>query len=891
MNSAEVRQSFLDFFKSKEHQIVPSASLMPTSPNLLFTNAGMNAFVPCFLGEQKPSSKRIADTQKCIRAGGKHNDLEDVGFDTYHHTLFEMLGNWSFGDYFKKEAIEWGWELLTKVWGFPKDRLYATVYEPGKGEPAEFDQEAYDIWQEIFKKEGMDPAIHIRKDGKKDNFWMMGDTGPCGPCSEIHIDLTPHGDTKGNLVNQDSPFCIEIWNLVFIQFNAEVDGSFSPLSAQHVDTGMGLERVAGIMATTKNFTDYSNPPSNYDSDLFTDFFKHITQKSGHTYGASIPQDRDNMTTDERNDCIFRVLADHIRTLCFAIADGIMPGNEGRHYVLRRILRRAVLFGKRLDLEAGFFTDLVDPLIEKMGHVFPELLKRKGIIKKVIHNEEKTFDRTLDRGLQIFEKIIRESKTEVAGRDAFLLYDTYGFPLDLTQLLAAERHLHVNINDFHLEMERQRQRARESQKKTVITVQGDNASAPQTIFVGYDFNELTGVESEITTVVENKGKIFLAFQKTPFYAEMGGQVGDSGTGYLNGNPFNITNTIKDNTGAYLHETDMRAEENLVGQEVQLSVNEDRRNAIQRHHTATHILHWALRKVLGDHVHQAGSLVNENHLRFDFSHFEAPTPDQLNQVEVMVNQRLLENAEVTWYEVPFKEKPKECIAFFGEKYGDVVRVVDIGGFSVELCGGTHVKATGEMGLLKIMQESAIAAGTRRIEAVAGESAYQLISRNHRQLHELALKLSCKTEELTDKVISLLEQRSAQEKAIRTYQQKEAASQGNNLVEKAIDRNGVKWISSQVQVANPNDMRGIAVQLSQKLGGPSVVILGASFGEKVNILALCSDEAIQAGHKAGDIVRDITSQLGGKGGGKPDFAMGGAKDAGRLSEVLERYLAAGV
>lgn len=463
MNAAEIRQSFLDFFADKKHTIVPSVPLLPTAPNLLFTNAGMNPFVPYFLGEQTSPEKRVANTQKCIRAGGKHNDLEDVGFDTYHHTFFEMLGNWSFGDYFKKEAIEWAWELLTDIWQFPKERLYATVYKPDDNEPAIFDQEAWDFWANIFQAEGLDPHKHICYGNKKDNFWMMGETGPCGPCSEIHIDLTPNGDSKGTLVNVDSPFCMEIWNLVFIQYNATDTGDFLPLSAQYVDTGMGLERIAGIMATTKHFHDFSSLPSNYNSDLFTSLFDALKKDSGHHYKGIIAQNRNQLSENECKDSAFRILADHARTIVCSIADGILPGNEGRHYVIRRILRRAVLWANRIGLPQGSFAKLCDPVIEKLSPIFPELIHQRKTIQKVLANEEETFSRTLDRGLQLFDKMTVNSSQCLSGKDAFTLYDTYGFPLDLTQLIAQERNLSVDLEGFDQEMKIQQNRARAAQK--------------------------------------------------------------------------------------------------------------------------------------------------------------------------------------------------------------------------------------------------------------------------------------------------------------------------------------------------------------------------------------------------------------------------------------------
>lgn len=887
MTSAELRQSFLDFFASKGHTVVPSAPLMPSSPNLLFTNAGMNQFVPYFLGEQKAPYARAADTQKCIRAGGKHNDLEDVGFDTYHHTFFEMLGNWSFGDYFKQEAIAWGWELLTEVWQFPKERLYVTVYRPDEGDPAEFDQEAYDIWKVLLEKDGLDPALHIRTGGKADNFWMMGETGPCGPCSEIHIDLTEKGDTQGELVNADSPYCIEIWNLVFMQFNAEPDGSFKELSAQHVDTGMGFERVAGILATTDNFKDFSKSPSNYDSDLFTDLFRHISDMSGQTYTATVPANRDDLSGQEMTDVIFRVLADHIRTLSFSIADGILPGNEGRNYVLRRILRRAVMFGKRINLPKGFFANLVEPLVEKMSPFFPELKKQQEIIHKVIKQEEQAFERTLDRGLQLFDKFTLDGSPGISGEQAFILYDTYGFPLDLTQLIARERNLGVDTAGFEAEMEKQRQRARDAQKKDVISVFEEGEKIHSTQFIGFDCHEITAIETELIGTFEGENESYLVFAQSPFYAEMGGQVGDTGQADIVGERIEILDTLTDAAGHVLHKVPKaEAYEEMIGRTATLSVDCDRRRQIQRHHSATHLLNWALRETLGTHIRQAGSLVAPGHLRFDFSHFEALSPEQLATIEQMVNQQIIYNFAVQWYEIPIEEKPDDVVAVFGEKYGAVVRVVDIGGFSKELCGGTHVHASGELGLFKVLSESAIAAGTRRIEAVCGFSAVDMAQEQFNRLHALSRKLYCRPDELEARLEHLQEQKQDLEKKLRSIEQQQAAAQGGDLLSNAVEKDGLKWIAASVTAANPNDLRGLGKDLLQKLG-EGVVVLGGDIGGKVTVLAMCSPQAIEAGHKAGDIVRDLTAQLGGKGGGKPDFAMGGGKDAGKLDEVLSGLL----
>ncbi len=905
MTSSEIRQSFLDFFESKRHSIVPSAPLLPDAPNLLFTNAGMNQFVPYFLGEREAPFRRAADTQKCIRAGGKHNDLEDVGFDTYHHTFFEMLGNWSFGDYFKAEAIEWAWELLTGVWGFPRERLYATVYRPGEGDPAEFDQEAHDLWKAIFEREGLDPAVHILGGGKKDNFWMMGETGPCGPCSEIHIDLTPAGDTGGKQVNADSPWCIEIWNLVFMQFNAGEDGSLSPLPARHVDTGMGFERVAGILATTRGFTDFSQPPSNYNSDLFTALFEHLSEHCGHRYGRTMPEDRARLGEAEMKDCAFRVIADHIRTLAFSIADGILPGNEGRNYVLRRILRRAVMFGKRLELPDGFFARLAPVVVDRMGDHFPELKQRAGIIGKVLSSEEATFEKTLERGMKEFVNYA-DSKGKagsgrqgaggtLSGEDAFTLYDTYGFPLDLTQLLARERGLTVDTEGFEKCMDEQRRRARAAQKKEVIRVAGARGDTPPTEFVGFDDRNLEAVTVRTLELRTGEdGSFWALFDRTPFYAEMGGQVGDTGLAQGPRHDFRVVDTRKDDHGHILHRLDSvdpgdapEPPEALPSDlEARLFVDLARRRAIQRHHSATHLLNWALRSTLGPHVRQAGSYVGPDRLRFDFSHFENVSKQQLHEIERMVNGRVLENAPVEWYEIPYDEKPDDVVAVFGEKYGDVVRVVDIGGYSKELCGGTHVRATGEIGLVKIISESGIAAGTRRIEAACGEAAFELAGRTFDRLAALAEALKCPVAEVEEKLESLAHQRKELEKELKRMRQKASAGQADELLASAGElEGGLKLVKAVVDAPDPNELRGMATGLGKKIG-EGVVLLAAAFGDKVSICATASPGAIAAGYKAGDIIRDLTAKLGGKGGGKPDFAMGGAPDEGKLDEVLKAY-----
>ena len=895
MTSAQIRQSFLDFFAKQGHTIVPSASLLPDSPGLLFTNAGMNQFVPIFLGDRAPDvskwagvkpskDTRAADTQKCIRAGGKHNDLEDVGFDTYHHTLFEMLGNWSFGDYFKQDSLTWGWELITKVWGIPAKRLYATVYSPNKakGDPAEFDQEAYDIWAEIFRKEGLDPALHIVHGNKKDNFWMMGDTGPCGPCSEIHFNLLPSDDEvegrKG--VNSSSPRCIEIWNHVFIQFNANADGTFSPLAAKHVDTGMGFERVAGIHASTKGFTDFTPEPSNYEADVFAPLFAKITALSGKTYARTVPTKREGLTEQENTDIAFRVLADHARTISCAIADGIMPGNDGRNYVIRRILRRGILYGKKLGLTTGFFEQLVAPVVESLGPVFPELVAQQDIIRRVIRAEEESFGRTLERGLQIFTKAAGAGA--VSGATAFELYDTYGFPLDMTQLLAAERGLAVDATEFERLMEEQRKRGQASTKKVIVVAatEGDTSVDLQaTKFLGYD--QLTA-HAQLIDVITAEKDTFLIFDQTPFYAEMGGQAGDTGTALINGQLVHITDCVKDKAGRHLHKVAEGASAVSVGARAELSVDVVRRRAISRQHSAAHLIHWALRKVLGTHVRQAGTSKTPDRMRFDFSHFEAVTHAQLLEVEQLVNAKVIDNAKVETYETEFDQKPEGTLAFFGDKYGKFVRVVDIGGYSRELCGGTHVSTAGEIGLIKIVAEMAVAAGTRRIEAVAGQAAIEFINAREAALAAVNAHLGAGTADVTKKLEALLAHQKELEKQLKSFQQKALAGLATELAAKATVREGLKYVSAVAPVDDQEALRSLGSQVLGLLG-EGVVQLGATYGDKASLVAFCSPAAIKAGHAAGKIVQTITAQIGGKGGGKPDFAMGGGKDIGKLAEIM--------
>jgi len=898
MTSAQIRQSFLDFFHSKQHTIVSSSSLMPDSPNLLFTNAGMNQFVPIFLGERPADvskwagalaslDTRAADTQKCIRAGGKHNDLDDVGLDTYHHTFFEMLGNWSFGDYFKKEAIDWAWELITEVWKFPKNRLYATVYSPDKtkGDPSDFDQEAWDLWAVHFRAAGLDPAVHIVHGNKKDNFWMMGDTGPCGPCSELHVDLTPAGDTRGALVNKGSAECIEIWNLVFIQFNANPDGTFSPLPAKHVDTGMGFERVASIIQGTKGFSDFAHARiSNYETDVFRPIFDELERMSGKRYGSTLPASGSTGDTEqEKIDVAFRVIGDHIRTLSFAVADGIQPGNTDRNYVLRRILRRAVRYGRSLGFREPFFYKLVDVVASAFGSVFPEVRARQQHVKDVLKLEEEAFNKTLDRGIALFEE---EAKTAqgLSGAFAFRLYDEQGFPLDLTELMARERGLTVDVKGFNELMEAQRARARAAQKKQVIELSQIETQTP-TRFVGF---ELLETPAKVVEVVELKDKTAVILDVSTCYAEMGGQVGDTGELGGGGQLWRVTNTQKSGN-TWLHFID-GGDAPAVGSTVSLGVDKARRRAIQRHHTVTHLLHWALHEVVSKEASQKGSFVGPDKLTFDFN--SAPlTPAQVSDIERLVNERIVENAVVSWIEVPYAEvklRP-DVMQFFGDKYGERVRVVQIGGikdalngYSMELCGGTHAHATGEIGLFRIVGENAIAAGVRRIEGVAGLTAFDAMRSDRDRVRSVATTLNAPVGELEKKLESLLAHQKELEKALKAAAQREAAGRAKALLAQAgTSAGGVPFIVENLGGVDADAALSLVEALRAQFKG--VVVVGSS-GGGVAVMASVSPE-FTAKVQAGKIIQSIAPILGGKGGGKPDFARGGGKDASKMNEALKQ------
>ncbi len=1005
--AAEIRQTFLDFFKEKQHTIVPSDNVGYTSRDgaRIFTNAGMNQFVPIFLGERQPDvdtwpgvlhkglPTRAADTQKCIRAGGKHNDLEDVGLDTYHHTFFEMLGNWSFGDYFKKEAIAWSWELIVERFGFPPSRVFATVYCPhmdaeiwqkelefvktqinGNGEIIDStkyvhvfhndilagkepfagmikfepsDMEAAQYWFRKFAEKGLDPFIHIVPGNKKDNFWMMADTGPCGPCTEIHIDLTPgaiHLDEARQragalLVNGSDASCIEIWNNVFIQYNANPDGSFTPLPAQHVDTGMGFERLCSIIQGTRNFTDFESAQiSNYDTDVFKPIFDELTKLSGKEYKSTLPPPNSQLSTlnsQLQEDVAFRVIADHLRTLSFAIADGIQPGNTDRNYTLRRILRRAVKYGRALEFKEPFFYKLVDVLAAEMGDVFPELRAKKEQIKSVLKLEEEAFNRTLDKGIALFEYVaqlllavthdnpeqssrkpyysnthgklgtlIRQPNgniiRELAAEFAFKLYDEQGFPLDLTELMARERGLTVDTEGFDKFMTKQRERARAAMKKNVVSVSEIETKDP-TQFVGYDALE---TEAKVLEVVAMQDKTAVVLDTSVCYAEMGGQVGDKGELIIGASSIPITDTTKvGNTWLHFINPEDSAFVIPHSSFATLRVDAPRRHAIERHHTVTHILHWALHEVVSRDATQKGSSVTPDKLTFDFNS-AALTPAQLADIERLVNERIVANDPVSWTEAPYKDVQanKDIMQLFGEKYPETVRVVQIGGtahaldgYSMELCGGTHTRFTGEIGLFRLASESAVAAGVRRIEAIAGLEAYAAARSDADLLKLLAGKVSAQgTADIEKKLDQLLMQQKELEKALKAAQQREASAKAKELlatVEEDVSLpSGASLPPGECSripllIANLGDVDGdYALALNDALKGQfnGVIVLAATGGGSVTLMASVGKEH-QAKLQAGKIIQAIAPIVGGKGGGKPDFARGGGKDVTKVDAAL--------
>jgi alanyl-tRNA synthetase len=945
MTSSEIRNSFLKFFEERAHTIIPSAPVVPyDDPTLLFANAGMNQFRDVFLGTGKRSYTRATDTQKCIRVSGKHNDLEEVGRDTYHHTFFEMLGNWSFGDpsepdgigragYYKKEAIEWAWELLTKVWGLPKNRLWATVYKD--------DQEAEQFWKSVTD---IDPN-HILRFGEKDNFWEMGETGPCGPCSEIHIDRTPDGTANASMVNAGVADVMEIWNLVFIQYNRDEAGKLSPLPAKHVDTGMGFERVCAVLQG-KN--------SNYDTDVFTPIINKICSLTKTPYDGrlnGIPQSQIDF------DTAMRVIADHVRTLTFAIGDGATPSNEGRGYVLRRILRRATRFGRNLGMHEPFIYQLVPTLVETMSYIFPEIKTNQDHIQRVIKGEEESFNATLDRGLEKFEDVVKQigHSTTFPGEDAFKLYDTFGFPLDLTELMATERGLRVDVEIFTELMQKQKERSRETRvslsgslsfsgslENPVIggkesVRQLDTSTYEKSFrFVGYDNLE---AESSILTIKDN----LVVLESTPFYGESGGQVGDTGEITTGNNSFHIIDTQKSGS-VNVH----ILEKQLTGSSgrVKARVDKERRLSIMRNHSATHLLHNALRRILGTHVQQAGSLVAPDYFRFDFSHFAKLSEQQLTDIEALVNEKIKENIPRTpgLNNIPFEDAKKMgALMFFGDKYGERVNVIQFGDFSTEFCGGTHINNTGEIGYFKIRSEGSVASGVRRIEGVTHNYALELLKFQEKSyfdrldyayehldeisnlkseltaisngesdfIHysfggfeqrledlkhitpipdhvsiELAScfeQLSNRNQVLEEFLMNLADEKKLFEKELARFRLKSLSGSMDELISSAVSVDNFKLIAVKVSAASMDELKSFGDTLRSKLGS-GIGVLASAIEDKVQLVCVVTDDLIAAKRiEAGKVIGAVAKMVGGDGGGRPHMATAGGKDIAKIDEAL--------
>ncbi|HRA12159.1 MAG TPA: alanine--tRNA ligase [Chitinophagaceae bacterium] len=864
MTSAEIRQAFMDFFYSKGHTIVPSAPIVvKDDPTLMFTNAGMNQFKDYFLGNKLPPYGRIADTQKCLRVSGKHNDLEEVGVDTYHHTMFEMLGNWSFGDYFKNEAIAWSWELLTDVYKIPKDRLYATVFEGDEMENIPASKIALIKWKEYLSDD------NIVFGNKKDNFWEMGDTGPCGPCSEIHVDCRTDEERKQTpghlLVNKDHPQVIEIWNNVFIQYNRKKDGSLEPLAATHVDTGMGLERLVRVL---------QGKQSNYDTDIFTGTIAATEKITKKKYDSS----------DSKEAIAFRVIADHIRAISFTIADGQLPSNTGAGYVIRRILRRAVrYYYSYLDYKQPLLNQLVPVLAKQFETVFPELQQQLDFVTKVVKEEEDSFLRTLDKGLKRIDDIVSNvvDKT-IAGKDAFELFDTFGFPVDLTRLIAAENSLSVDEKGFESEMQQQKNRSRaativDAEDWTVLK-EGSNK------FVGYDSLEAKASVIKYRKVKAKGKELFqIVLDTTPFYAESGGQVGDKGILTIGNSPFTIIDTRKDND-LIIHFAESIPDD-LSG-EVVAKVDASKRKHTELHHSATHLLHAALRTVLGTHVAQKGSLVNEEHLRFDFSHFAKVTDEEIAKVEALVNEKIRQNIPVVIKEMSKDEAMKlGAMALFGEKYGDVVRVVVMDpNYSVELCGGNHVGATGELGLFKLTSESAVAAGVRRVEAVCGKQAEDHMNQQFNLLSSLREALK-NPKDIQKAIENLQIENASLQKHVDAMVARQLVGIRNELLEKDEIVNGVNFIGDIVEVSNPDALKKLCFDLKNHLRD-HVAVLCVNINGKP-FVAVGISETVVAAKKldAGQIIKEhIAPLIKGGGGGQKTLATAGGQDISQLEKVIE-------
>ena len=851
MKSSEIRKSFIEFFQKKDHKFIRSAPVVPIGdPTLLFTNAGMNQFKPIFLDESKPEHVRAVNSQKCIRVSGKHNDLEEVGIDTFHHTFFEMLGNWSFGDYYKKDAIKWAWELLTDVWGLDKKRLWVTVYKE--------DQEAYDFWLSQTDIEE-DRVLWF---GKKENFWEMGETGPCGPCSEIHYYIgenTANQSSEG--VNIDDQYW-ELWNLVFIQNERLADGSLVQLSQSHVDTGAGLERITSVL---------QNKTSNYETDLFQPVIKELESKSKIKYVD--------------NPVPFQVIADHIRMLCFSIADGALPSNEGRGYVLRRILRRASRFGRVLKLEEPFLHKLVPTLCELMSEAYPELTEKSTHIKLVIGTEETLFNQTLGRGINHLEKLIDklDSGSTISGEDAFKLYDTYGFPIDLTQLIARENDIKVDEDGFDSEMSKQKKKARQSGKfklkdKNInwVTISSEKDSE----FVGYEYLKTS---SRVLKYAEIENGYIIVLDKTPFYAESGGQVGDRGSISFDGVDLTVIDVQKQNE-MIVHLCKGEVSNWSKANSVKCSVDEDHRNNVKRNHTATHLLHAALKSVLGDQVQQAGSLVHPNYLRFDLTYFEKISKAQIREIEKIVNSQILINSTLNVSIKAYDEAIKNgVVALFGEKYGDQVRVVSTGKFSNELCGGTHVNSTGDIGLLKIIEESSLASGVRRIVAVTGSAALELFQNQSDLIFDIQRKFNCNEDELSNRINTLYEDKKSLEKKLKQLNQSD-------------DSEILLWIKDSIEVGDHVlVMRNLSIEDSdelKRLGDRLIAKIESGIGvlfndgnDKPSAVIVVSDNLVKEKINAGALAKQIGSFMGGGGGGKPHLATAGGRDSSAIKEAMEK------
>ena len=866
MTAKEIRESYKKFFESKEHLIVPSAPMVvKDDPTLMFTNAGMNQFKDIILGNVQPKCRRMADSQKCLRVSGKHNDLEEVGHDTYHHTMFEMLGNWSFGDYFKKEAIGWAWEYIVDVLKINPADLYATVFEGSPEEGLERDNEAAAIWEQFLPKD------HIINGNKHDNFWEMGDTGPCGPCSELHVDSRPAEEKAKlpgrELVNKDHPQVIEIWNLVFMQYNRKADGSLEPLPAKVIDTGMGFERLVRTL---------QGKTSNYDTDVFQPIIKVIGDMAGKQYGQ-----------DEKTDVAMRVVADHLRAIAFSIADGQLPSNAKAGYVIRRILRRAVRYGYTfLDQKEAFIYKLVPTLIAEMGEAFPEIAAQKELIMKVMKEEEDSFLRTLANGIKLLNDVMDEvkaaGKTVIPGEEAFKLFDTFGFPLDLTELICRENGMTVDEAGFNVEMQKQKERARNAAQVEMGDWTILNEAESQ--FVGYDYTEYTCHILKYREVKQKKGVVYeVVLDQTPFYAEMGGEVGDTGVLVNENETINVVDTKKEN-GQSIHIVDKLPQDATA--EFMACVDVDRRRAIEANHTCTHLLDEALREVLGTHVEQKGSLVTADSLRFDFSHFEKVTPEQLREVEHIVNEKIRANIPLEEFrDTPIEEAKKlGAIALFGEKYGDKVRVVKFG-TSVEFCGGCHAHATGQLGMVRIISESSIAAGVRRIEAITGKKVEEMLDMAQDLISDLR-GLFNNAPDLMSTIQKAIAENKELQAQVAEFTAQKAQEFKKSLIEQAQTINGVKVIKGVLPI-DAQSAKDMAFQLRTQFPEQLLVAIACAPGGKPLLTVALSDDSVKEGKNAGQLVREAAKLMQGGGGGQAHFATAGGKNSEGMKAAVDKVI----